>query len=260
MKRFAPIIAAAVLIGSLLISTAGANAAQTCTTRKVPVTHVIKVKVKVRVHGKIVTKTVSRKVIVRIKVTDVSSVGGKLVVKDKLVIKYKKVTTCIAVIPPVTIAPTTTTTTPPPPTTTTTIPGPAAIGTTQTISDSSGDHVSVDVQAVLDPATPATSFDTPPAGDRLVAVQVLVTNLATGIFDDDMNNDVVLVGTNSQTYSSSFEDVAGCTNFNFGEVDLTTAQQSDGCVSFDVPIGQSLSTVQFKPGLDFSTGPLRWVG
>lgn len=101
MKKL--LIAALVLAGFPVASVAVVNAAQTCSTSKVPVTHLVKVKEQVRVHGKVVTKTVEKREVVKVsehvRVKVRVKVNGKWKIETKVVTKlvprYRPVTKCI---------------------------------------------------------------------------------------------------------------------------------------------------------------------
>lgn len=157
-----------------------------------------------------------------------------------------------------TVARSTATTTVAPTTTITT--GLAKLGKVVIVTDSAGDDVAVEVATIIDPATPATEFDAAPAGDQLIGVRTVVINEATTPFTDDMNNDVTVIGSDSQTYTFAIDNIAGCTNFDNGDVDLTKGQGVLGCVAFNLPDGVSVAQVNFKPGADFNGAPAEWAG
>ena len=131
---------------------------------------------------------------------------------------------------------------------------------TLTDTDSSGDSVAVNVQQVLNPAPPVTEFDAAPVGDQLVAVELSVTSNGLAPFTDDMNNDVTIIGSNSQTYTTGVESIAGCTNFDFGDVNLTTGTSATGCVSFEIPDGVNPAQVDFTLESGFGGAPVKWNG
>jgi len=141
---------------------------------------------------------------------------------------------------------------------TTTTSGPGKLGTAWIITDSTGDNVDVEVFKVIDPATPANEFYTAPAGDRLVTVEIGIRNQAAQVYSDDMNSDTTVVGSDSQTYTASADSVVGCTDFNYGTVDLTKGAQANGCVTFEIPNGVNAAQVDFKPAADFGGAPIQW--
>ncbi|HLI00312.1 MAG TPA: hypothetical protein VKV06_05965, partial [Acidimicrobiales bacterium] len=153
-------------------------------------------------------------------------------------------TTTPATSPPTSAASTTTSTTPPtttPPTTghrTTGAPKTPGIGSTLRVS-MAAPHLTdtkaeVTLEAIEDPARPQP-FSGPPAGDRLVAAKIHIT--ALGTVSDDADDDSSLVGSNDQTYTTSFDSITGCTDFNHGEVKITSGESLTGCVVFQLPKG-----------------------
>ena len=55
--------------------------------------------------------------------------------------------------------------------------------------------------------------------------------------DEDANNDAVIVGSNGQTYSADFDDIAGYTNFDKGTIQVAQGDTVTGAVTFQVPNG-----------------------
>lgn len=152
---------------------------------------------------------------------------------------------------------TTPTTTPPtsPPTTAAnraTTPHASGVGSTLRVSMAgkgfTDTKAEVTLEAIVDPATPQ-EFNAPPAGDRLVAAKIRIS--ALGTISDDADNDASLVASNDQTYTASFDSIVGCTDFNDGEVRLTSGESLTGCVDFEVP--KSVTPKVFSFGDELGT-------
>lgn len=139
---------------------------------------------------------------------------------------------------PATTAPPTTT----PATTTPTTASPTSgsvsdgIGATQKVSMADkalGDtNANVTLESIVDPGQPK-QFEAPPGGSRLVVAKLGVA--ALGTISDDADSDSSLLGSNGQTYQTSFDGVVGCTDFNDGEVTMKAGQTQTGCVVFQLP-------------------------
>ena len=110
----------------------------------------------------------------------------------------------------------------------------------------SGNVSSVTLIKVIDPAKGADEFNTPDNGKRFVGAEFRIKDLS-GTTDDDANSNAVAQGSNSQTYTADFSDIAGCTNFNDGEYNVTAGQSVVGCVVFQVPKGVKTSAIQWAP-------------
>jgi hypothetical protein len=136
---------------------------------------------------------------------------------------------------------------PPPPPAPKTAPPPTQSSTVD-VEDFSGNTLAVDAYLFADPATPATQFDAPSSGDVLIAIGLHLTDRGPGTVSSDVNSDTSLVGSNGQVYTPSFDDVQGCTNFDFGGFTLFNGESETGCVIFELPNGAGISRVAFSLG------------
>ena len=66
--------------------------------------------------------------------------------------------------------------------------------------------------------------------------------------DEDANNDAVLVGSNGQSYTADFSEIAGYTNFDHGTLQVAQGDTETGSVTFQVPDGVKLAKVHWTPG------------
>lgn len=108
--------------------------------------------------------------------------------------------------------------------------------------------MAVTLNQIVDPATGATSF-APDAGDRFVALRLVLQNPGSTTVSDDANADTALQGSNGQIYQPDFSDVAGCTNFDAGDFSLAPGGSAVGCVVFQLPVtGVAATTVSFRLG------------
>jgi hypothetical protein len=137
------------------------------------------------------------------------------------------------------------------------------VGTTFTVtgSDSSGYDTSYDVTAtrVLDHARGSDEFETPNSGNRFVGVKFTITG-GTGYSKDDANNDAVVEGDDGQVYTADFSSLAVGTNFNSGEFNVTSGHTQTGWVTFQVPHGVKVASVQWQPNSGLSDQqPATWT-
>jgi hypothetical protein len=70
----------------------------------------------------------------------------------------------------------------------------------------------------------------------------------SGQTSDDANDDAVAVGTDGQDYTSSVESITDGANFNYGEFNVTAGQTVNGWVSFELPPGVSIASIEWAPG------------
>lgn len=118
------------------------------------------------------------------------------------------------------------------------------IGSSFKVTDSQGDVYDVTLDKVIDPAQGADQFSTPDNGKRFVAAVFTIRGVS-GTSSDDANSDAVVTGSDTQQYQPDFDDIAGYTNFNSGEFDVTPSQTLTGAVNFQVPTGVTVANVQW---------------
>lgn len=111
---------------------------------------------------------------------------------------------------------------------------------------------------VIDPAQGADQFTTPDSGKRFVGAVFKLKGL-TGSMQDDANNDATLIGSNGQTYQADFDDIAGYTNFNSGEFNVSAGEKSVGAVVFQVPVGVKVSKIEWSATGGFGGQPAEWI-
>lgn len=132
----------------------------------------------------------------------------------------------------------------------------ASIGGTFKVTDSSGNIYDVTLVRVIDPAQGSDQFNQPNNGERFVAAVFRVTGVS-GTASDDSNSDAMLTGANQQVYQPDFDSVAGYTNFNGGDFNVTPDQSETGAVTFQVPIGVKVSNIQWT--LEFGSSTATWT-
>lgn len=133
----------------------------------------------------------------------------------------------------------------------------AHVGSTLAIGGSKG--LAVTLSQVIDPANGADQFTTPDAGKRFIAVNLTIVNKGTAAYSDDANNNVTLIGSDNQSYTSDFDSVSECTNFNDGSYTLAAGESTTGCVVFEVPDAVTTSKVQFQTISGFSNSTGEWL-
>jgi hypothetical protein len=126
------------------------------------------------------------------------------------------------------------------------------VGTVYRISDGSGHVMTVRLLRLIDPARGSDSFNSPDRGKRLVGAVFALKGIS-GALQDDANNDAALVGANGQTYTADFDTIARYTNFNDGEFTLRPGVKSVGAVTFQVPVGVKVASVQWTSSSGFGS-------
>lgn len=122
----------------------------------------------------------------------------------------------------------------------------AGIGSYYDVKDSSGDTYRVTLAKVIDPAQGADQFTTPNNGKRFVGAVFTVKALSGSPSNEDANSNAALIGSNGQTYTADFGNIAGYTNFSNGEINVAQGDTTTGAVNFQVPSGVKVSKVQWS--------------
>lgn len=118
------------------------------------------------------------------------------------------------------------------------------IGSSFQVTDSKNNQYDVTLVKVIDPAQGANEFSTPDNGKRFVGI-VLTIKGVTGNASDDANSDALITGSNNQQYQSDFNSIAGYTDFNSGEFDVSPGQTVTGAITFQIPNGVKVANVQW---------------
>lgn len=119
--------------------------------------------------------------------------------------------------------------------------------------------LAVTLLKITDPAQGADQYTTADAGKRFVAASVKIMNNGTSSYQDDANNDLTLIGSDNQSYTSDLNSVSGCTDFSNGQYTLAAGESATGCVVFQVPNGVSAAKVQFQTNSGMSGDTGEWA-
>ena len=132
------------------------------------------------------------------------------------------------------------------------------LGTTYTVSGTSDNgspwSYTVTCDKVDQNAAPASEYDTPAAGDHLVAAEFTITGVTGTVTYDDSNNDATVYGTNSEAYTFSTDDVTDGTNFSGGDFSPAPGQTEIGWVTVEMPASVNAAQVQWQDGFGSATG------
>ena len=124
---------------------------------------------------------------------------------------------------------------------------PVAIGSPQIVHDFYGDTMSITVSQIIDPASAGTGSGLADPGYRFVALQASLSNSdpANGVVDGNANVGMTLTGSDGVTYKADFGTASQCTNFTYGEFQVSSGDTATGCVLFQLPVSVTVTSVQF---------------
>jgi hypothetical protein len=118
-------------------------------------------------------------------------------------------------------------------------------GASITVSDSSGAKLDVTLKQVINPADGASQYSKPASGQHFVGVQLHVRNEAAASFENNANNETTIVLSNGKKDEADYNPIAGCGNFDNGQVKLAAGASATGCVTFQVPNGEKIAEVRY---------------
>jgi hypothetical protein len=118
-------------------------------------------------------------------------------------------------------------------------------GAAITVSDSGGTKLAVTLEQVIDPADGGSTYSQPPQGKHFVGVKLHLQNKAATTYQNNANNETMIVLTDGKTVDAGYDPLAGCGNFDNGQVKLKTGAATTGCVTFPVPKGDKVAEVRY---------------
>jgi hypothetical protein len=135
------------------------------------------------------------------------------------------------------------------------------VGASTTLTgESSGEKYKVILSSVVDPATESDGMGLLPSGDRVVAVNLTIENVGTGIQQESIDDNVTLIDGGGHTYDGMdgiMYSVSQCQTFS-GSSTLPPNQSESGCVVFQVPSSAVLSKFQYIPDAGFASSLGEW--
>jgi hypothetical protein len=135
------------------------------------------------------------------------------------------------------------------------------IGTTFTVTtqENNGNNVSYNATAVtVDQHAGLGPYETlNNNADHMAAVRFTLKGV-TGQVSDDANSDAAAIGSDTTEYQPSYNSVTDGGNFNSGEFAVSPGEVVSGWVSFEVPPGKTIASVQWSPN-SFSGSHATWT-
>ena len=120
------------------------------------------------------------------------------------------------------------------------------LGATLPVSDTSGTQLDVTLTKVIDPASGANSYSNPAKGSHFVGVKLRIHNTATTTYQNNANNETTITMSNGKTLHADYNPIAGCGNFDHGQITLKAGAASTGCITFQIPKGQNVTQVSYN--------------
>jgi hypothetical protein len=120
------------------------------------------------------------------------------------------------------------------------------LGSTLPVSDTSGTQLDVTLTKVIDPASGANSYSKPASGKHFVGVKLRVQNEALSTYQGNANNETTITLSNGKTLHADYNPIAGCGNFDNGQIKVMSGAAGTGCVTFQVPKSSKVVEVRYR--------------
>jgi len=118
--------------------------------------------------------------------------------------------------------------------------------------------MAVTLLAVADPAQPATEFDAPEAGKRLVGVQLKLNNIGTAVYKDSPANSATLIDAGGQHFDTTVaSEITAGPEFP-GSVTIAAGDNAVGFVVFTIPTQSTIARLQFALDSGFASQTGQW--
>jgi len=141
-------------------------------------------------------------------------------------------------------------------------PNSGPLGTTYQVggTDSNSNSTTYKVTAVtVDQHSPLAPYDSlTNSADHLAAVKFRITGV-TGQSSDDANNNASVISGDTTQYPSTLNSTTDGPNFSSGSFTLAPGQTASGWVTFELPPGQSIASVQWVPSSGLSDQAGTWT-
>jgi len=120
------------------------------------------------------------------------------------------------------------------------------LGSTLPVSDTSGTQLDVTLKKLINPASGANQYSNPAKGSHFVGVKLAIRNTAASTYQNNANNETTITLANGKKLHADYNPIAGCGNFDNGQLKLKSGASSTGCVTFQVPKGQKVIKVGYR--------------
>jgi hypothetical protein len=139
-------------------------------------------------------------------------------------------------------------------------PNSGPLGTAYQVGGTDSNSTTYEVTAVtVDQYSSLTPYDSlTNSADHLAAVKFRITGV-TGQSSDDANNNATVISGDTTQYPSAVNATADGPNFSSGSFTVAPGQTASGWVTFELPPGQSIASVQWVPSSGLSDQAGTWT-
>lgn len=120
-----------------------------------------------------------------------------------------------------------------------------------------GEELTVTVKRLIDPAKSEQYFG-PSRGNKFVAVDLLLKNTGSAVYNDSPGNGAELIDTNDEGYTEAIFDTPSCHSIGTG-VKIASGSKRAGCLVFEVKKRSKPAVFQFTMDSGFADETGEWT-
>jgi hypothetical protein len=134
----------------------------------------------------------------------------------------------------------------------------AGLGDAITVTDPSGVSLAVTLVKVDAGAKSTDEFSTPDAGDQYYAAQFRIKDAASAAWADSPSNCAVVKDGKGQTFQSTIVTSISSGPLMTDSANIAAGDSTLGWIVFEVPKGDTVTTVQFTPLSGMGSDTAQW--
>jgi Domain of unknown function (DUF4352) len=133
----------------------------------------------------------------------------------------------------------------------------AKVGDTLTLKGSAGESMAVTVDQVMDPLQ-VGSYDQPDSGQRFVGIQITLKDVGSVAYSDSPSNGSTLLSNTNEQAMGQIVSGGPCGNDFASSANIAPGNTQQGCIPFEMPVGQTPATFQFTLNSGFANQTGQW--
>ena len=141
--------------------------------------------------------------------------------------------------------------------TSTTAPQQARVGDTLTLKGNAGESMAVTVTQVMDPLQVGPD-DQPDSGQRVVGIQITLKNVGSVAYSDSPSNGATLLSNTNDQAKDQIVSGGPCGNGFASSANIAPGNEQQGCIPFEMPVGQTPAIFQFTLNSGFANQTGQW--
>jgi len=136
-------------------------------------------------------------------------------------------------------------------------PKQANVGDTLTLQGNGRDSMAVTVDQVMDPLQ-VGPYDQPDSGQRFVGIQITLKNVGQVAYSDSPSNGSTLLSNTNEQATGEIVSGGPYGNDFASSANIAPGDIQQGCIPFEMPVGQTPATFQFTLDSGFANQTGQW--